>query len=180
MCSVNSSAAGGEPGRRAEGTKETCRGGADVWGSLTGARTSCHCCCCFDADDLSRQALQAQAEDLAVEDCMLVLDKALLQGKLAPEAYMKQVGSRDRVGGRTRSRRTAALPVVHPRASSASCQPASTDGGAAAAVLCRCACCAGVSSWRAPWASRLRTRSGSSSARQRPAGLLGRPTQPVP
>lgn len=43
-------------------------------------------------DDLSRQVLQAQAEDLAVEDCLLVLEKALLQGKLTPEAYMKQVG----------------------------------------------------------------------------------------
>lgn len=42
-------------------------------------------------DDLSRQALMAQAEDLAVEDCLLVLEKALLQGKLTPEAYMKQV-----------------------------------------------------------------------------------------
>ena len=35
----------------------------------------------------------AQAEDLAVEDCLLVLEKALLQGKLTPEAYMKQVSS---------------------------------------------------------------------------------------
>jgi len=43
------------------------------------------------SDDLSRQALMAQAEDLAVEDCLLVLEKALLQGKLTPEAYMKQV-----------------------------------------------------------------------------------------
>jgi hypothetical protein len=45
----------------------------------------------WPADDLSRQALMAQAEDLAVEDCLLVLEKALLQGKLTPEAYMKQV-----------------------------------------------------------------------------------------
>jgi hypothetical protein len=43
------------------------------------------------ADDLSRQALSAQAEDLAVEDCLLVLEKAMLQGKLAPDVYMKQV-----------------------------------------------------------------------------------------
>jgi hypothetical protein len=43
------------------------------------------------ADDLSRQALAAQAEDLAVEDCLLVLEKAMLQGKLAPDVYMKQV-----------------------------------------------------------------------------------------
>lgn len=42
-------------------------------------------------DDLSRQALMAQAEDLAVEDCLLVLEKALLTSKLTPEAYMKQV-----------------------------------------------------------------------------------------
>jgi hypothetical protein len=37
----------------------------------------------------------AQAEDLAVEDCLLVLEKALLTSKLTPEAYMTQV----RVGG---------------------------------------------------------------------------------
>jgi hypothetical protein len=43
------------------------------------------------ADDLSRQALAAQAEDLAVEDCLLVLEKAMLRGKLAPDVYMKQV-----------------------------------------------------------------------------------------
>jgi hypothetical protein len=45
------------------------------------------------ADDLSRQALSAQAEDLAVEDCLLVLEKAMLQGKLAPDVYMKQVSA---------------------------------------------------------------------------------------
>lgn len=50
------------------------------------------------ADDLSRQALMAQAEDLAVEDCLLVLEKALLQGKVTPEAYMKQVGGGGWVG----------------------------------------------------------------------------------
>lgn len=43
------------------------------------------------ADDLSRQALAAQAEDLAVEDCLLVLEKAMLQGKLEPDVYLKQV-----------------------------------------------------------------------------------------
>ncbi len=47
----------------------------------------------MSADDLSRQALMAQAEDLAVEDCLLVLEKALLQSKLTPEAYMKQVST---------------------------------------------------------------------------------------
>jgi hypothetical protein len=52
------------------------------------------------ADDLSRQALMAQAEDLAVEDCLLVLEKALLQGKLTPEAYMKQVRVTHRLPGR--------------------------------------------------------------------------------
>lgn len=43
----------------------------------------------------------AQAEDLAVEDCLLVLEKALLQGKLTPEAYMKQVGQDVTVLART-------------------------------------------------------------------------------
>eukprot|EP00879_Flechtneria_rotunda_P001207 GHRR01001354.1.p1 GENE.GHRR01001354.1~~GHRR01001354.1.p1 ORF type:complete len:500 (+),score=179.45 GHRR01001354.1:389-1888(+) len=43
------------------------------------------------ADDLSRQALAAQAEDLAVEDCLLVLEKALLQGTFQADVYMKQV-----------------------------------------------------------------------------------------
>ena len=42
-------------------------------------------------DDLSRQALAALAEDLALEDALVVLDKALLQGKMAPEVYLKQV-----------------------------------------------------------------------------------------
>eukprot|EP00878_Enallax_costatus_P014141 GHUV01014790.1.p1 GENE.GHUV01014790.1~~GHUV01014790.1.p1 ORF type:complete len:436 (+),score=163.77 GHUV01014790.1:629-1936(+) len=43
------------------------------------------------ADDLSRQALAAQAEDLAVEDCLLVLEKGMLQGKIEPDVYLKQV-----------------------------------------------------------------------------------------
>lgn len=43
------------------------------------------------ADDLSRQALAAQAEDCAVEDVLLALEKGMLQGKLAPDVYMKQV-----------------------------------------------------------------------------------------
>lgn len=50
------------------------------------------------ADDLSRQALAAQAEDLAVEDCLLVLEKAMLQGKLQPDMYMKQVGGQGNPG----------------------------------------------------------------------------------
>ena len=44
------------------------------------------------ADVLSRQALDAQAEDLALEDALYSLDKALQDGALTPEAYMKQVG----------------------------------------------------------------------------------------
>jgi Vps23 core domain len=43
------------------------------------------------ADPLSRQALQAQAEDLAVEDCLLVLERSMLQGSLELDAYLKQV-----------------------------------------------------------------------------------------
>ncbi|KAI8467154.1 MAG: UEV domain-containing protein, partial [Monoraphidium minutum] len=41
-------------------------------------------------DDLSRQALAAQAEDLAVEDALTVLDRALQNGKLPADAYIKQ------------------------------------------------------------------------------------------
>jgi len=43
------------------------------------------------ADDLCRQALAAQAEDLAVEDALTVLDKALQGGKVPVDAYIKQV-----------------------------------------------------------------------------------------
>lgn len=43
------------------------------------------------ADDLSRQAMSAQAEDLAVEDALVVLDKALHNGKLQADTYLKQV-----------------------------------------------------------------------------------------
>ena len=43
------------------------------------------------ADVLSRQALDAQAEDLALEDALYSLDKALQDGVLTPAAYMKQV-----------------------------------------------------------------------------------------
>ena len=43
------------------------------------------------ADVLSAQALEAQAEDMAVEDTLYSLDKALQEGALQPEAYMKQV-----------------------------------------------------------------------------------------
>ena len=43
------------------------------------------------ADVLSRQALDAQAEDLALEDTLYALNKALQDGIMAPEAFMKQV-----------------------------------------------------------------------------------------
>ena len=45
------------------------------------------------ADDVGKQALQAQAEDLAIEDTIVALDKALeigIQG-LTVETYLKQV-----------------------------------------------------------------------------------------
>lgn len=42
-------------------------------------------------DDLSRQALAAQAEDLAIEDALTVLDKALRGGKVPVDQYIKQV-----------------------------------------------------------------------------------------
>jgi hypothetical protein len=79
------------------------------------------------ADDLSRQALGAQAEDLAVEDALTVLDKALQGGKVAITEYIKQVGGlgwcrrglgRDRKGvdGLWSRLRAAALrgPRSHP------------------------------------------------------------------
>ena len=43
------------------------------------------------ADVLSKQALEAQAEDLALEDTLYSLDKALQEGVLISETYMKQV-----------------------------------------------------------------------------------------
>ncbi len=43
------------------------------------------------ADVLSRQALDAQAEDLALEDTLYSLNKALQEGVISAEAYMKQV-----------------------------------------------------------------------------------------
>lgn len=43
------------------------------------------------ADVLSRQALDAQAEDLALEDTLYSLNKALQEGVISAEVYMKQV-----------------------------------------------------------------------------------------
>eukprot|EP00197_Chlamydomonas_leiostraca_P016157 CAMPEP_0202860114 /NCGR_PEP_ID=MMETSP1391-20130828/1960_1 /ASSEMBLY_ACC=CAM_ASM_000867 /TAXON_ID=1034604 /ORGANISM="Chlamydomonas leiostraca, Strain SAG 11-49" /LENGTH=642 /DNA_ID=CAMNT_0049539249 /DNA_START=110 /DNA_END=2038 /DNA_ORIENTATION=- len=45
------------------------------------------------ADELARQALEAQAQDLAYEDTLLALDKAMMAGVggLSVEAYLKQV-----------------------------------------------------------------------------------------
>jgi hypothetical protein len=46
--------------------------------------------CIVPADVLSRQALEGQAEDLALEDALYSLDKALQAGALQPAAYIKQ------------------------------------------------------------------------------------------
>ena len=43
------------------------------------------------ADPLSQQALEAQAQDLALEDALYALDKALNQGVIEADAYLKQV-----------------------------------------------------------------------------------------
>ena len=43
------------------------------------------------ADVLSRQALDAQAEDLALEDAMYELDKGLQDSNQPADAYLKQV-----------------------------------------------------------------------------------------
>ena len=42
------------------------------------------------ADVLSRQALEAQAGDLAIEDALYAVEKALQAGALAPDVYIKQ------------------------------------------------------------------------------------------
>lgn len=42
-------------------------------------------------DDLSSQALDAHAADLAIEETLYALDKALQRGLLQPEVYLKQV-----------------------------------------------------------------------------------------
>ena len=43
------------------------------------------------ADALSSQALATQAEDMAVEDALFSLDRALAAGALAPEPYLRAV-----------------------------------------------------------------------------------------
>jgi hypothetical protein len=45
------------------------------------------CALVVPADDLSRQALAAQAEDLALEDALAALDAALLHGRLPQGAF---------------------------------------------------------------------------------------------
>lgn len=42
------------------------------------------------ADPLSQQALEVQAQDLALEDALYALDKALNAGTLEPDVYLKQ------------------------------------------------------------------------------------------
>ena len=51
------------------------------------------------ADEYSAQSLAATAADLAAEDVMLVLDKALQSGMLPLDAYLKQVREGVWVGG---------------------------------------------------------------------------------
>ena len=43
------------------------------------------------ADALSKQALQAAAEDMAIEDTLYSLERGLQNGIVEPEAYLKQV-----------------------------------------------------------------------------------------
>lgn len=46
------------------------------------------------ADVLSRQALEAQAGDLAIEDALYAVERALQAGALTPDAYIKQARSK--------------------------------------------------------------------------------------
>ncbi len=51
------------------------------------------------ADPLSQQALEVQAQDLALEDALYALDKSLNAAAVEPDAYLKQVGTALRCGG---------------------------------------------------------------------------------
>lgn len=63
------------------------------------------------ADTLSKQALQAAAEDMAIEDTLYALERGLQAGILEPEAYLKQVGS---TGPFSRSGLSTHTPGCHP------------------------------------------------------------------
>ena len=43
------------------------------------------------ADPLSQQALECQAEDMAIEDTLYALERALTDGHLPSDTYLKQV-----------------------------------------------------------------------------------------
>jgi len=48
---------------------------------------------CAAADPLSQQALEAQAQDLALEDALYALDKALNSGSVEADVYLRQASS---------------------------------------------------------------------------------------
>ena len=83
------------------------------------------------ADDLCRQALAAQAEDLAVEDALTVLDKALGSGRLAPDAFVRQVRALCR---RQFFARARGLKIAQLQAAAAGNAAAAAARGAAAAA----------------------------------------------
>lgn len=43
-------------------------------------------------DALSSRALEAHAADLAIEEVLYALDKAIKRGTIQPDVYLKQVG----------------------------------------------------------------------------------------
>jgi len=43
------------------------------------------------ADPLCQQALECQAEDMAIEDTLYALERALTDGHLPADSYLKQV-----------------------------------------------------------------------------------------